>query len=540
MSNWGRVRTPAAALAAGVVLFLAVVPAAPRRLDVSGWADLAARTIPGAYHIHTTRSDGVGDRTAVAQAAARAGLKFVILTDHGDGTRPPDPPEYIQNVLCLDAVEISTDQGHYIALDMPRAPYPLGGAADAVIEDVHRLGGFGIAAHPDSPKPSLRWTGGDAQIDGLEWLNADSEWRKDSRGRLVRGGLAYFFRPGPALAALLDRPAALDRWDRLTADRRVVGLAGIDAHGGVSQRTEDPSRSLAGAIGLPAYEASFRTFSTRVVLDRPLAGDAAEDGRAVYAAIRKGSVFTAIDALAAPGLLDFRLDGAAIEARATMPRGSEIVLVQAGRELARSSGALRYDVGPHEGAFRIEVRLPGAPGAPPIPWIVSNPIYVGARFATTRTEGPAGPTEPVAPARISPFPWRIEKDPSSSGILRSSDHRVALQYKLGDGPRRSQFVALASDITGGVGRIDLALAADRPSRVSVQVRTADGRRWGRSFYVDPSGTRIHAALRDLRPLAEAGSLDATSVTSILLVIDLTNAAPGHAGTLEVLSSALVR
>ncbi|HYT75717.1 MAG TPA: hypothetical protein VEL79_13265, partial [Vicinamibacterales bacterium] len=56
-------------LALASVLFFLTVPPAPRRLDVSGWTDLAARTVPGAYHIHTTRSDGVGDKTAVAQAA---------------------------------------------------------------------------------------------------------------------------------------------------------------------------------------------------------------------------------------------------------------------------------------------------------------------------------------------------------------------------------------------------------------------------------------------------------------------------------------
>src|SRR5438309_410887 len=94
-------------LAAAAVLFWAlVIPPAPQSLDTSGWSDLAARTVPGAYHIHTTRSDGVGDKAAVAHAAASAGLKFIILTDHGDGTRPPDPPEYIESVLCLDAVEI--------------------------------------------------------------------------------------------------------------------------------------------------------------------------------------------------------------------------------------------------------------------------------------------------------------------------------------------------------------------------------------------------------------------------------------------------
>ena len=203
-----------ALVAAGVFLFVWSLPPRPRAFDAPGWDALAARTVSGAYHVHTTRSDGNGDRGAVAAAAARAGLTFVILTDHGDGTRPPDPPEYIDGVLVLDGVEISTDEGHYVAIDMPRAPYPLGGAADAVVEDVRRLGGFGIAAHPDSPKASLRWTDDRAPIDGLEWLNTDSEWRGESRLRLARAGLAYFLRPGPAMATLFDRPRTLSRWDR--------------------------------------------------------------------------------------------------------------------------------------------------------------------------------------------------------------------------------------------------------------------------------------------------------------------------------------
>src|SRR5258707_1026203 len=104
--------TLVALVAAGVLLFLFTLPPLPARLDPAGWADLAARTIPGAYHIHTTRSDGVGDRTAVAAAAARAGLKFVIITDHGHGTRPPDPPAYTGDWIVLDGVEIITDEGY--------------------------------------------------------------------------------------------------------------------------------------------------------------------------------------------------------------------------------------------------------------------------------------------------------------------------------------------------------------------------------------------------------------------------------------------
>src|SRR5262245_33706883 len=220
--------TLVALVAAGVFLFL-IAPSAPESVDLGAWRELAARTVPGAYHVHTTRSDGHGDKAAVAAAAGRAGLKFVILTDHGDGTRPPDPPEYVGGVLILDAVEISTEDGHYVALDMPRAPYPLGGFGESVVEDVHRLGGFGIAAHPDSPKPARRWTDPSAPIDGIEWLNADSEWRDEPRGRLVRAGLAYFLRPAAALATLLDRPSTLDRWDALLRSRRVVAIGGVDA-----------------------------------------------------------------------------------------------------------------------------------------------------------------------------------------------------------------------------------------------------------------------------------------------------------------------
>src|SRR3712207_7318586 len=45
--------------------------------------------------------------------------------------------------------------------------------------DVRRFGGFGFAAHPGSPKADLRWTDWEAPFDGLEWLNADSEWRDE-------------------------------------------------------------------------------------------------------------------------------------------------------------------------------------------------------------------------------------------------------------------------------------------------------------------------------------------------------------------------
>lgn len=564
-----------AALVAASVFFLwRLAPPKPLALDSAAWSDLAARTVSGAYHIHTTRSDGHGDKAAVAAAAARAGAKFIILTDHGDGTRPPDAPAYVEGVLVLDGVEISTDEGHYVAFDMPRAPYPLGGGAEAVAEDVTRLGGFGVAAHPDSPKASLRWSSS-APIDGIEWLNLDSEWRDETRSRIARAGIAYFLRPGPALAMLLDRPSTLDRWAGLTASRRVVALAAADAHGGVGRRAEDPGRSLAGTIGIPGYEASFRAFTNRVVLDGPLSGDAAADARAVYHALREGRVFSAVDGLAGPALLDFWVEsgadrvpmGAALPedsdatlfAKALVPTGAEMRLLRNGRVINTSTGELRLVLTGATGAYRVEVHVPGAPGTPAVPWLVSNPIYFGAEGAegakgaegagAKGAEGAEGAgakgagAEGAEGARIAPFPWRIEKDPGSSATLRGGEFEVALEYKLAAGERNSQFVALASDLGRQAFRaIDLTLAGDRPLRVSVQLRRADGARWGKSYYVDPAGTRLIVPLADLKPVGSAaagGQISAAEATSVLIVVDLANANPGRAGVLRVLASALV-
>src|SRR5437762_14056821 len=141
-----------AALAAAVAVFVGVT-LPPAHLALAAAPD---GTVRGILHVHTNRSDGRSAPDEIAAIAARVGLQFVVFTDHGDATRAPDAPAYRSGVLCLDGVEISTTGGHYAAVGLPAAPYPLGGEARDVVDDVRRLGGFGIVAHPDSPKAELR------------------------------------------------------------------------------------------------------------------------------------------------------------------------------------------------------------------------------------------------------------------------------------------------------------------------------------------------------------------------------------------------
>ena len=191
----------AAVLLAGTVFVL--LP--PHALPIAP-APSAAPVLRGAIHVHTTNSDGSGTPDDVAAAAARAGLAFVILTDHGDATRGGDSPRYRSGVLTIDAVEVSTAGGHVIALDLPRAPYPLRGEPDDVLEDLRRLGAMTIAAHPTSLKADLVWHGETEPFDGVEWLNGDSEWRDERFWSLTRILFTYGFRAPESLALILDRP----------------------------------------------------------------------------------------------------------------------------------------------------------------------------------------------------------------------------------------------------------------------------------------------------------------------------------------------
>jgi hypothetical protein len=550
-----------AVVATAVIVFLlATLPSRPvETVAAAVDARLLQRTLAGAFHVHTTRSDGAADRAAVAEAARNAGLQFVIFADHGDGTREPDPPAYVGGVLCIDGVEISTSGGHYVALGLrTAAPYPLGGEAAAVVDDVARLGGFGFAAHPDSPRPELAWRDAAAPIDGLEWLNADSEWRDERRARLGRLFVDYWLRPGPAMASMFDRPSAtLARWDALAATRPVVAIAGHDAHGGIGRRLEDGSRT--SLAGIPSYDASFRSFAVRVVLHAPPGGDPAADGRALLDALRGGRAFTAIDAVAAPAVLDFRArrDGGEVfmgatlppggtahfTARAAVPRDARLVLIRNGEDLHDvRGGALDFSATPAEGAYRIEVRTPGAPGTPPVPWLLGNPVYFLPRAA------PPGRPRPPSDTVGRVGEWRIEKDPLSVASLDLTEAgRAALDFTLHGAPRTSQFAALVADLSrpgDAFSRIDFTGRADRPMRISVQLRYPDsrGERWVGSVYLEPHARAIGVAVDSLLPAdGQSGRAPETALAgSLLFVVDLTNAAPGAGGRVEIHQLTLVR
>lgn len=557
-------RLALAALPLGGALWLLVPPGAPRAdpdLDAPPPGDAVA-VVRGAVHVHSTWSDGSGTPDEIAAAAGRAGLDFVVLTDHGDGTRPPEPATYRSGVLCLDAVEISTDGGHYLALGLPQAPYPLGGDAAGVVADVARLGGLGIVAHPASPKPELAWRDWSLPVDGVEWLNADSQWRDEGLASLAAAVAGYPFRAPESLATILDRPvAALAHWDRLAAGRTVVGLSGTDAHAslptGIGAGRDD------GGVDLhfPSYEALFRAFSVHVELPRAWSGDPRADAEMLLDALGGGRSYTAIDALGEFAHFRYRgrsggvdvemgervagVEPVALEVWAGGPPGREIVLLRNGLDVARSrDAAFRFVVpaGSPPAAYRVEVRLDDAPGTPRMPWIVSNPIYVGAG----PTPAPEAPPAPLTVAELTTSGgWRAEASSDSEASVEQGDAELRLRFRLGPGADRVAAAAYdldAGSVRGGVGFAFEAVAT-RSLRASVQLRSTGGRadrRWRASFHAGVTPARVRVSLDALAPVEPAsGRPPATGDYSLLVVVDAVNTAAGASGVLALREPRLV-
>lgn len=540
------------------VLFL-ILPPAP--LDIPAARSLTSgqtnRVLLGAYHIHSRASDGSGEIDEIAAQAAQAGLSFIILTDHGTGTRAPVAPTYRHGVLSIEGVEISTTGGHYVALDMRQSPYPLRGDADHVAEDVARLGGFGIVAHPHSPKAALAWDDWEVPFDGLEWFNLDSQWRDESYPSLLRAFGAFWVRPAAALSMLLDAPAVtLQRWDRLALTRRVVGLTAVDAHARLaSGGAPDPLPPDALGIAFPSYASSFGVAMMGVELDAPPSGDASRDAAALFQALRAGRVYGVMAGLANPGAISFTASQAGavvrmgeelqtargavrLRAEAAVPDGAELRLLRNGTIVQRGSQSVQLQA-TEPGAYRLEVHLAHAPGTPPMPWVVTNPIYL--RDTASRTaQGSSGENATLLRTLALDRP-QLEQDGNSRATLEPDGaDGVLMTYTLAPHGPVAPWVASAwslPDEARDLSGFEVTMASDEATRVSWQLRSAAAgdERWRTSVFVGPEPRRLAVRFSDFRPVREnlARLAPRASRDALLLVIDTVNSEPGTSGRLRV-------
>jgi hypothetical protein len=374
--------------------------------------------------------------------------------------------------------------------------------------------------------------------------------------------LTYPIRPVETLGSMLDRPTdVLARWQMATRSRRVPVIAGADAHARLAYRQSvDPYQDRVLAR-VPAYDVSFRTFVNHVILRDAWTGDAQADAHSLVSSIREGHIFTSIEAfaqltsfetkavsggaVAVPGGYLHVAAPVAIEAAIAAPSGTTMVVYRDGEPVYETrDAALRIDVGTQPGAYHMEARLPWQ-RRDAIPWVLTNPIYVGLAPEHARRALAAGDAPATMRASIATEAWTAEASEGSMSTL----NRVSLpdgtpamewQYQLATDGTASPFAAVRFPVADGLAKYDrlqLRAMSDEPRRVWAQLRTAGtagGERWGKSFYVGRDLAAVEIRFDDFRRLGGAPSaVPLEQIDALLLVVDTLNTVPGSTGRIAI-------
>ncbi|ATB48972.1 phosphotransferase [Corallococcus macrosporus DSM 14697] len=256
----------------------------------------APRWVRGAFHVHTTRSDGRGTPEAVAAAARAAGLDFVVLTDHNDFA--PREPAFVHGVLLVHGVEISTSHGHLVAFGMAR---PLEGMrawmppGDAV-RAVEAAGGTAVLAHPVQKRNPWKDDASAKEAPGFELYSADTFFRHAVRNPFSRllpaVGASLTNAVHGVMLLVAPEPEPMARFLELSRERPRLAFCAHDAH------------------GLPPYGAVFASLAMYLpseTLPFPLPEDAKDAAVRVSRALGSGQALCAFRALGEPG--GFVLEG---------------------------------------------------------------------------------------------------------------------------------------------------------------------------------------------------------------------------------------
>lgn len=344
-------------------------------------------------HMHTRHSDGTGTHQDIAEAAIKAGLEAVIVTDHNilvDGQEG-----YFargeKSVLVLVGEEIHDNKtekrnNHLLVFGVDRELADLAPDTQGLITEIAQASGLSFLAHPIDPA-APKFNQGDFSWDkwhvtgftGIELWNGFSEFKTKLNG--IPAALWYAF--NPARIARGPIPETIMIWDRLTgAGQRIVAVGGSDAHAmhanlGPIKRTVFP------------YLYHFQSVNTHLLLPDKLSGDLETDKSLIYSALRQGHAFIGYD-LAGP-TKGFRFSGKGIDVNAvmgdeisagdgitlqiTLPENAECILIKDGQPIKdwQNKKVCSYSA-KQPGVYRVEVYRPflGRRRA----WIFSNPIYI--------------------------------------------------------------------------------------------------------------------------------------------------------------------
>lgn len=256
---------------------------------MKGLTPPALHEVSGVIHCHSTYSDGMESIPVIADAANRAGVDYLIMTDH-DTLAPlyEIGEQWHNDTLLLLGCEITPRNNHYLAYGITQTISPHLPPAEYTVA-VAEQGGIGFLAHPfehGSPvlgQNSYSWEDWTVRhYTGMEIWNYFSEWVGSCQSVPLTVRAVTNWKK----ATKGPDPRTLARWDELGLTRRVAGIGGLDAHG--------VKHALMGReIVFHPYEKAFRTIRTHLLLTEPFSRHVAEDRTRVMEALREGRCFFA-------------------------------------------------------------------------------------------------------------------------------------------------------------------------------------------------------------------------------------------------------
>jgi len=338
----------------------------------------------GNIHIHTRYSDGSGTIPEIARWAEKAGLDFIIITDHYHLRGKPEEG-YYGRVLVMVGCEFNVEHNHYLGIDIDEEIPGSDENPQQVIDGVRNQGGIGFLAHSfeiGSPVykrgKTFPWTDWSVTgFTGLDIWSYLSQWRDGISG-IPKGFYLYFnphqaFKRGPL-------QATLEKWDKLLQERMVVGIGCSDAHA-IKLRL-GPWKPI-----ISDYYKCFRSINTHLLLKEPLSGDFQKDKAEIIRALREGRCFVGYDFFRNTRGFRFVADangrikhmGDRAPAQGTMlkidtPAMAKVVLIRNGKPYRHSSGRRHRFVNIKPGIYRVEAQRRHGLGYHA--WIYSNPIYL--------------------------------------------------------------------------------------------------------------------------------------------------------------------
>ena len=346
----------------------------------------------------------------------------------------------------------------------------------------------------------------------------------------------------------IGRPACCAQWDALAPSRRVSALAGTDAHA----RLGLPPAHRSGRVGDPRAGAGLRVVVSRVFEScrrsmRRCRDSAADDAaRLLDGDSKRPRCIRVIDCAGHAGQPDvhgherrraprrwamtWRSTATCCCARRrARRRGRRWCCCENGAARPRSD-RWRARNQRRQGCRRVSRRglhAATAPGGPPVPWMLSNPIYAGldeagadagvdagaavAHSRAHRARPPPSPGRNDTQRASSRAPLRSARAARSPASRRWTGVRARRRARRPASLRRSQI-----PMSGGLAafdRVRFRVSAPTPMRAWVQLRAPVGNteRWGRPSTPMPSRassmcrSRVRADRRDVERAAAARS-----------------------------------